>query len=353
MKTTATRAAAALLLLICFFAARAQGGQHTGHPAPGRQTPTPTPAPKPSPTPSPSPMRMPMPAASPTPSPSVSPSPSMPPGHEGMPGMGTPQGSKPQAPAGGAANPAAAPQAGPPEAEQGTKTLPNLSDRTGWPEPVADSETYSLALFDLLEYQRAGSVNVLRWDFLGWRGGDKHRLWVRSEGELNFVRPLGGETDFQLLYGRLVSPFFDLLVGGRVEQHYERGRNPVRAFAVVSLQGLAPGRFEVEPSLFLSNKGKVSGRFTSSLDLYQTQRLILQPRFETEFAVQRDEDFGVERGINDVEVGLRLRYEARREFAPYFGVSYRRSLGATRERVVREGGDPNEVQFVLGVRWWR
>lgn len=266
-----------------------------------------------------------------------------------MPGTGP----TPQAPAGAPANPAAAPQAGPPDAEQGTTTLPNLSDRTGWPEPVADSETYSLALFDLLEYQRVGSVNVLRWDFLGWRGGDKHRLWVRSEGDLNFVRPLGGEADLQLLYGKLVSPFFDLLVGGRVEQHYERGRNPTRAFAVVSLQGLAPGRFEVEPSLFLSHRGKVSGRFTSSLDLYQTQRLILQPRFETEFTFQRDEDFGVERGINDFEVGLRLRYEMRREFAPYFGVSYRRSLGATAARVAREGGDPNELQFVVGVRWWR
>ena len=144
---------------------------------------------------------------------------------------------------------------------------------------------------------------------------------------------------------RLVSPFFDLLIGARVEQHYEGGRNPTRAFGVVSL--------EVEPSLFLSNKGKVSGRFTLSLDLYQTQRLILQPRFETEFAFQRDEDFGVERGISDFEVGVRLRYEVRREFAPYLGVSYRRRLGATRGARAREGGDPNEVQFVVGVRWWR
>ena len=339
MKAIVTRTAATLLLLAGLFAVPAQGVQHIGHPAPGRQTPTPTPTPAPSPRPAASPMRMPMPTSSPTPSPSVSASPSMPPGHEGMPGKETPQGARAQA--------------GPPEADQGRKTLPNLSERAGWPEPVADSETYSLALFDLLEYQRVGSVDVLRWDFLGWRGGDKNRLWVRSEGELNFVRPLGGEADIQMLYGRLVSPFFDLLVGARVEQHYEGGRNPTRAFGVVSFQGLAPGRFEVEPSLFLSNKGKVSGRFTSSLDLYQTQRLILQPRFETEFAFQRDEDFGVERGISDFEVGMRLRYEVRREFAPYFGVSYRRSLGATRGRVLREGGDPNEVQFVVGVRWWR
>ena len=254
---------------------------------------------------------------------------------------------------GEAANPTAAPEAGSPGAAQDTKTLPNLSDRSGWPEPVADRMTQTFTLFDLLEYQRVGSVNALRWDFLGWRGGDRNRLWIRSEGELNFVSPLGGEADLQLLYGKLISPFFDLQIGGRVEQHYERTSKPTRVFAVVGLQGLAPGRFEVEPALFLSNKGKVSGRFTASLDLYQTQRLILQPRFETEFAAQRDLGFGVERGINDVEFGLRLRYEISRKLAPYFGVSYRRSLGATRSRVLREGGDPNELQVVVGVRTWR
>ena len=349
MKTVLTRSAFAFIFVACFLAAPPRArAQHTGHPAPA----SPTPTPRPSPTPAPSLMQMQMPQAPPSPTPSPTPSPAMP-GHEGMPGMGTPQESRPPTSAGGAANPAAAPQVGPPGAGQGTKTLPNLSDRSGWPEPVADRLPFSLALFDLLEYQRVGSVNALRWDFLGWRGGDRNRLWFRSEGELNFVRPLGGEADLQMLYGRLISPFFDLLVGGRVEQHYERGRNPVRAFAVVSLQGLAPGRFEVEPSLFLSNKGKLSGRFTGSLDLYQTQRLILQPRFETEFAAQRDDEFGVERGIGDAELGLRLRYEVRREFAPYFGVSYRRSFGATRERVLREGGAPNEVQFSLGVRMWR
>ena len=261
------------------------------------------------------------------------------------------EGSKP--PAEHAGNPAAAPEAGPPGAPDNTRTLPNLAERAGWPEPVADDLTQTLALFDLLEYQRVGSVNALRWDFLGWRGGDTRRLWVRSEGELNFESPLGGEADVQVLYGRLISPFFDLLVGGRVEQHYERDSRPVRAFAVVGLQGLAPGRFEVEPSLFLSHKGKVSGRFTASLDLYETQRLIVQPRLETEFSFQRDDEFGVERGINDVEVGLRLRYEVSRKFAPYFGVAYRQSLGGTRARVLREGGAPNEVQIVVGVRAWR
>lgn len=232
-------------------------------------------------------------------------------------------------------------------------TQPRPVDRSDWPSPTADDATHTFALLDLLEVQRVGAVNVLRWDSLNWRGGDRIRVWVKSEGELNFASPLGGEADLQLLYGRLISPFFDLQLGARVEQHYERESSPVRAFAVVALQGLSPGRFEVEPSLFLSNKGQLVGRFTGSLDLYRTQRLILQPRLETEFAAQRDGAFGIERGINDVELGVRARYEITRKVAPYLGVAYRWSFGATRERVLREGGAPNEAQVAAGIRLWR
>jgi copper resistance protein B len=247
---------------------------------------------------------------------------------------------------------AGTPPSGSMEAPQEVKTLPNLSEQEGWPEPTADNANYTSFLSDLLEGQRIAGVNALRWDFLGWYGGDTRRLWFRSEGSVYPSGDPGGEADVQVLYGTLLSPFFDFQFGGRVEQHYERGASPVRVFAVVGLQGLSPGRFEIEPAVFLSHKGKVSGRFTASLDLYQTQRLVLQPRFETEIAAQQDEEFGVERGISDAEVGLRLRYEIRREYAPYIGVSYRQSFGATRERVRREGGNPNEVQFVFGVRTW-
>lgn len=354
MRAVVTRCCAAALLAASLLATQSLAQEKDKQAMPGMQMPAPTPTPKPSPKPSPMPMPSPSPQASPTPKsspmPMPSPSPQATPG--GMEGMEMPQ-TKPTPSTGEAANPQAAPQTGPPAAAQGTTTLPNLSDRSGWPSPTADDATYTFMLFDLLEYQRVGSVNALRWDFLGWRGGDRNRFWLKSEGELNFESPLGGEADLQLLYGRLISPFFDLQLGVRFEQHYERDSKPRRVFAVIGLQGLAPGRFEVEPALFLSNKGKVSGRFTGSLDLYQTQRLILQPRLETEFAAQRDDEFGVERGLSDVELGVRLRYEIRREFAPYFGVSYRRSFGATRERVLREGGAPNEVQFSVGVRMWR
>lgn len=246
-----------------------------------------------------------------------------------------------------------APQTEPASESQEPARLLKVSEQSKWPEPIMDDAPYSYALFDLLEYQSVAGTNALRWDFLSWRGRDRQRFWLKSEGAVYPGTRAGGEADLQALYGKLVSPFFDLQIGARVEQRYEAAASPTRVFAVFGLQGLAPGRFEIEPVLFVSNKGKVSGRFTATFDLLQTQRLIFQPRFEADFAVQRDDEFGVERGVRDIEVGLRLRYEIRREVAPYFGISYRQSLGATRSRAVREGEVPHQLQVVFGIRTWR
>jgi copper resistance protein B len=232
------------------------------------------------------------------------------------------------------------------------KTPPNSLPRSKWPSPVADSQIYSYALFDLLEYQRLrGNINAFRWSLLGWRGGDIQRFWFKSEGEQYSSSKVGGEADVQALYGKAISPYFDLQGGLRYEEHFEE-KNVGRVFAVLALQGLAPYRFDLEPELFLSNKGKFSGRVTTSIDLLMTQRLVLQPRVETNFAFQRDTPFGVDPGINDVDTGLRLRYEVRREFAPYVGISFRQGFGATSARTVREGGISNELQFIFGVRAW-
>jgi copper resistance protein B len=257
---------------------------------------------------------------------------------------------------GHAAQPPAAPSTGqvetPHDPSEQVTTLPNLSETAEWPEPVADNAFYWFLLFDLLEYQRLTSLNALRWDVSAWAGGDKNRIWLKSSADLYFSAPIGGEVDLQLLYGRLISPFFDFQVGARVEQHNERSATPRRVFLAVGVQGLAPGGFEVEPTLFLSNKLKVSGRLTASIDFLMTQRLVLQPRFETEFAFQTDEEFGVDPGINDLEGGVRLRYEFCRELAPYLGVAYRANLGATRDRVLREGGTPRAFVLAAGLRAW-
>jgi copper resistance protein B len=249
-------------------------------------------------------------------------------------------------------SPPPVPHEGSSHAVESTPTLPNLADRSSWPSPVADTALYSFVLFDLLEYQRTSDLDALRWDILGWLGGDYNRFWFKSEGRKVFSSRESSEVEAQALYGRLIAPFFDVQVGLRYDQRLQRGANPTRVYAVIGLQGLAPYWFDIEPTLFISNKGKVSARLTATYDVLLSQRLVLQPRLEINAAFQKDEAIGIAAGLNDVELGGRLRYEIRREFAPYIGVTWKESIGATHRLTTREGGDPSHLAFVAGVRLW-
>ena len=82
-----------------------------------------------------------------------------------------------------------------------------------------------------------------------------------------------------------------------------------------------PYNYEFESALFIDQNGAVSARLSLTKDMLVTQRLILQARFETNAAVQRVEEFTTGSGLNNLEFGVRLRYEIRREFAPYVGIS--------------------------------
>lgn len=232
------------------------------------------------------------------------------------------------------------------------RTLPNLSERNGWPEPTADSAKYSYFLVDLLEYQESRDPGAIRWDMFGWYGGDVERLWIKTEGTQSTSRSVGSEQEAQLLYGQLITPFFDAQAGVRYAHRSGPGPNRSRVYAVIGLQGLAPYRYELEPALFVSQKGQISARVTATYDLLLTQRLILQPRLEFSAAVQKDREFEIGSGLVDTEIGARLRYEVRREFAPYIGVSWKQSYGSTRRLVEAEGNAASVVSAVAGVRMW-
>jgi copper resistance protein B len=150
----------------------------------------------------------------------------------------------------------------------------------------------------------------------------------------------------------LISPFFYFQVGGRYQRVSGNSSDHSRGFGVIGVEGLAPYWFSIEPALFISQDGDVSARLEAEYDLLLTQRLIAQPRFEVNVAAQEVKKFGVGRGFNDVELGLRLRYEIRRQFAPYIGVSWTRLLGETADLVRQEGSPVDTLVFVVGVRLW-
>ncbi|MFO0700567.1 MAG: copper resistance protein B [Nitrospira sp.] len=235
-------------------------------------------------------------------------------------------------------------------------TLPNLSPGEGWPSPVNDRENRLFTLIDVLEYRPrtggAGRTSDYRWDIEGWYGGDYNRLWFKSEGQQDTAFKADYDVDFQLLYGRFIRKYYDVQIGPRVETQTFRGSNVTRGLGVIGIQGLVPYNYELEAALFIDQNGKVSGRLSLTKDLLLTQRLILQGRFETNVAVQRVEQFTTGSGLNNLEFGIRLRYEMRREFSPYVGFSLDRSFGETATLVRQEGGNPSQIRFVAGLRMW-
>ena len=215
-----------------------------------------------------------------------------------------------------------------------------------WPKPVMDTEPFTFLLLDRLEYRAQPGKDAWGWDAQGWWGGDYNKFWFKSEGEGEW-RGAAESADIQALYARRIATYWHLQAGVRQEARPQPSRNQ----AVLAIQGLAPYWFNVEASAFLGS-GNVSGRLEAEYDQLLTQRLILQPRVETNFAGSADREREVGSGLNDIELGLRLRYEIRREFAPYIGIDWKRSLGATADFARAAGRDTRETAVVLGVRIW-
>lgn len=216
--------------------------------------------------------------------------------------------------------------------------------------PVSDDEIRTFFLLDQLDtrFTTSGADSV-KFNGLAWIGGDYNRIWLKPEGTKVFGGPWE-DVDVQLLYGRLITPFWDFQTGLRYSQPSSRG--PARGSAVLGVQGIAPYWFDVEAALFVSHLGEVSARVELEYDLLLTQRLILQPRLETNLGAQNVRELGMNAGVTDIELGARLRYEIRREFAPYVGVVWSRRFGEAASAARREGGDPDVVNFVVGVRLW-
>jgi copper resistance protein B len=227
-----------------------------------------------------------------------------------------------------------------------------FGSQPGWPPPVMDNMRVTYGLIDLLEYRSGNAPDAVVWDTAAWTGGDYNKLWMKFEGEQETRDRKSGTFEAQALYARLIAPFWNLQTGVRFDQRYRGGNADPRGFFVIGAEGLAPYRFDLEPSLFVSNKGKVSANLTATYDLYITQRLALQPRLETNVALQEDRALNLGTGFNNMEISLRLRYDIRRELSPYVGVTWYRALGSSTglRRAAHEGVD--QVSAVIGIRAW-
>ncbi|KLJ02124.1 copper resistance protein B [Luteimonas sp. FCS-9] len=214
------------------------------------------------------------------------------------------------------------------------------------PHAMGDSAVRSFVRVDRLEGFEADHGRGLGWEVDGWIGGDVHRLWLKTGGER-----VGGRThdaSFDALYGRSVSPWWDVVAGA----HHVFAPGRAKTYASVGVQGLAPYLFEVSAMAHVDGGGRVLAELEVEYEMLLTNRLILQPALEISAASESDPARHIGSGLGGIEAGLRLRYEFTRRFAPYVGIVHERSFGETRALEQADGGSGRETRWVIGVRTW-
>ena len=209
-----------------------------------------------------------------------------------------------------------------------------------------DDPLLGMFKIDQLEVQTGDGEDPFVWEAQGWIGKDLNKFWFKTEGGA-----IDGETEdaeIQALYSRAVAPFWDFQAGWRRDIRPE----PTRDWFAIGLQGLAPYLFELDTALFIGEDSRVSARIQGEYEILFTQKLILTPELEANFYSKDDPEIGSGSGLSDLELGLRLRYEFRREFAPYIGINWHKLYGSSADFVREEGEDVSETRFVFGIRAW-
>lgn len=211
---------------------------------------------------------------------------------------------------------------------------------------MADDVAYGMAMLDQFEYAHSDHGNAIFVDGEAYYGSDFDKLWLKAEGE----RSGGKLRDLRIeaLWDHAIATYWSTQLGAR----HDFGEGPDRNWAVFGVQGLAPYWFEIEAFGYVGENGRTAARLQAEYEELLTQKLILQPKIEINLYGRDDPQRGIGSGLSDAEFGLRLRYEIRRELAPYIGIIYRQRYGRTADFARAHGEAANDLQFVAGLHIW-
>jgi copper resistance protein B len=215
------------------------------------------------------------------------------------------------------------------------------------PRPrMGDEENFGSLLFDRLErvYSRGNSSTA--YELQARFGRDYDRAVLKAEGDIDGGKLHDARTE--LLWGHALATFWDTQLGVR----HDSGTDPSRTWLALGIQGLAPYWFEMDATAYVGTQGRTAFRFAAEYELLLTQQLVLQPRMEANIHGRQDASRGLGSGLSDLVLGVRMRYEIRREFAPYIGVEHAARFGGTADFARAAGEDVNVTRLVAGVRFW-
>ncbi len=214
------------------------------------------------------------------------------------------------------------------------------------PPMHAGGHHFGSLLVDRFESVQTRDNTSAEYDLHAWYGGDYDRAVLKAEGDVDGGKLQDAHTD--LLWGHAVAAYWDTQLGVR----HDSGVGPDRSWLAFGVQGLAPYWFEVDIAAYLGEGGRSALRLEAEYELLLTQKLILQPRIEANFYGRRDSARELGSGLSDLAAGVRLRYEIRRELAPYLGIERAAKSGGTADHAREAGERTRETRLVAGLRFW-
>ena len=209
-----------------------------------------------------------------------------------------------------------------------------------------DDPVLGKLMIDQFEKRYTDGKDPLILEADAWIGQDLNKAWFKIDAE--HVDGKLEELELQALYSRAVDPYWDLQIGWR----HDNKPAPRRDWLAVGVKGLAPYWLETDAALFIGGNGQINARLQMEYEWMLTQQWVLSPEVEASFYSEDDPAHAIGSGLSTVQAGLRLRYEIKREFAPYIGVNWTGTFGDTADLAGTMGKDTHDSQFVMGIRTW-
>jgi copper resistance protein B len=212
---------------------------------------------------------------------------------------------------------------------------------------MSDEHNFAGILVDRLERVDTSGPNSTAYDLMAWYGRDYNKLVIKSEGDVFSGKLEESRTD--ALWSHAITDYWDAQLGMRYDSSADL---PGRSWLAAGVQGLAPYWFEIDATAYVGNDSRSALRLQAEYELLFTQKLILSPRIETNVYGKDDVARGIGSGVSDMTAGVRLRYEIRREFAPYIGIEYTSKYGKTADYARADGASVSDTHWVAGLRFW-
>jgi len=211
---------------------------------------------------------------------------------------------------------------------------------------LADEYNFSSLLVNRLESVNGSDNSSSVYDIQAWYGRDYDRLVLKAEGDADAGKLQ--ESSTELLWSHAIATFWDTQLGIR----YDGGEEPDRSWLALGMQGLAPYWFEVDATFYIGENSMTAFTLEAEYELLLTQKLILQPRIEADFYGKKDLELERGTGLSDLTAGVRLRYEIKRELAPYVGIEWSGKYGGTANFASANGQSKSDTAIVAGLRFW-